>query len=47
VARLQFELEAAATNVELMVHPSQSSATAVKLEPPRGSGSPAESGLSR
>ncbi|HUD45185.1 MAG TPA: MotA/TolQ/ExbB proton channel family protein [Candidatus Baltobacteraceae bacterium] len=47
VARLQFELEVAATNVELMVHPSETSAAAVKLEQPHGSGSPTESGLSR
>src|SRR5665213_1035738 len=47
VARLQFELEAAATNVELMVHSSQAAGTAVKVEQPRISGSPAESGLSR
>jgi biopolymer transport protein ExbB len=48
VSRLQFELEAAATNVELMVHPSQSAAEAtVKVEPRQRPGSPAEPGLSR
>jgi hypothetical protein len=44
---LQFELEAAATNVELMAHPAQSAAAPVKLDASRGAGSPSESGLSR
>ncbi|HEY3856025.1 MAG TPA: MotA/TolQ/ExbB proton channel family protein [Verrucomicrobiae bacterium] len=47
VTRLQFELEAAATNVELMAHPAQSAAAPVKLDASRGAGSPSESGLSR
>ncbi len=47
VTRLQFELEAAATNVELMVHPSQLATGALKLEAQRSGGSPSESGLSR
>jgi biopolymer transport protein ExbB len=47
VSRLQFELEAAATNVELMVHPGQPAATSVKVEPRQRPGSPTESGLSR
>lgn len=47
VTRLQFELEAAATNVEVMVHPSLSGSASVKLEQRHGMGSPAEPGLSR
>jgi biopolymer transport protein ExbB len=46
VARLQFELEAAATNVEMMVHPARQEDPAMKLEAQHGGGSPAESGLS-
>jgi biopolymer transport protein ExbB len=47
VARLQFELETAATNVEVMVAPKQQGSDTVKLEAkPRG-GSPVESGLSK
>ena len=46
IARLQFELEAAATNVEIMVHPLNKNEP-VHLTPRQGAGAPTESGLSR
>lgn len=45
VSRLQFELEAVATNVEMMVHPGKLEESGLKLEQRHGA-SPAESGLS-
>ena len=47
LARLQFELEAAATNVEVMVAPKQPGGDTVRLEAARRAGSPAEPGLSK
>ena len=45
--RLQFELEAAATNVEMMVAPKLMEEHTVKLEAKRRTGSPVEPGLSK
>jgi biopolymer transport protein ExbB len=48
LTRLQFELEAAATNVEMMIAPTQPAGeTAVRLEARRRTGAPVEPGLSK
>jgi biopolymer transport protein ExbB len=46
LTRLQFELEAAATNVEIMVAPKQTE-DAIQLEARRRAGAPVEPGLSK
>lgn len=46
-ARLQFDLETAATNVEMMLSPGKNPEHPVKLELRHGAGAPAESGLSQ
>ena len=47
MTRLQFELEAAATNVEVMVAPKQMQEDTLKLEAKRRTGAPIEPGLSK
>jgi hypothetical protein len=43
---LQFELETAATNVEMMIVPHQLAEKTMKVEPKGRTGAPSESGLS-
>jgi biopolymer transport protein ExbB len=47
LTRLQFELETAATNVEMMVVPKQMEENTVKLENKRRTGAPVEPGLGK
>jgi biopolymer transport protein ExbB len=47
LTRLQFELEAAATNVEMMVAPRMMEENTIKVEGKRRTGAPVEPGLSK
>lgn len=47
LTRLQFELEAAATNVEMMIAPARAGEEGVHVEPKRRTGAPVEPGLSK